>query len=148
MTTEQERPEINGIDLINAVAYYRAKEAGLIEDIGAPASTYGILGAMVSDIQESVISYTKGEITKETLESDIDKAIVTGFTAIVVKVYETIIEKPLINKIKSKLPPILSNAVDAATLFVKEKIITKGAELIEKGWNWLKEQAKKIFAKT
>jgi len=103
---------------------------------------------MASDIQESVISYTKGEITKETLESDIDKAIVTGFTAIVVKVYETIIEKPLINKIKSKLPPILSNAVDATTLFVKEKIITKGAELIEKGWNLLKEQAKKIFAKT
>jgi len=28
---EQERYEINGIDLINAVAYYRAKEAGQLK---------------------------------------------------------------------------------------------------------------------
>ncbi len=145
MEKEKELEEIRESDLINTIAYYKAKKTGLIKDIGLPDTAFGILGAMASDIQENVINYARGEITKKDLEKNIDRTVVTGFTAIVVKVYETV-EKPVVTAIKSKLPPVLSTVVDAAAHFVKEKIIKKGAELIEKGWNWIKSKVKKLFA--
>jgi len=145
MEKERELEEIRESDLVNTIAYYKAKKAGLIEDIGLPDTAFGTLGAMASDIQENMISYARGEITKNDLEENIDRTVVTGFTAIVVKAYE-VVEKPVLSFIKSKLPPVLSNVVDSAAQFVKEKIIKKGAELIEKGWNWLKSKVKKLFA--
>jgi hypothetical protein len=145
MEKERELEEIRESDLINSVAYYKAKKTGLIEDIGLPDTAFGTLGAMASDIQENMINYARGEITKNELEENIDRTVVTGFTAIVVKAYE-VVEKPLVYLIKSKLPPVLSTVVDSAAKFVKEKIIQKGAELIEKAWNGVKSFFKKLFA--
>ena len=145
MEKERELEEIRECDLVNSVAYYKAKKAGLIQDIGLPDTAFGTLGAMASDIQENMISYASGEITKNDLEENIDRTVVTGFTAIVVKAYE-VVEKPVLSSIKSKLPPVLSNVVDSAAKFVKEKIIQKGAELIEKAWNGVKSFFKKLFA--
>jgi hypothetical protein len=146
MEKERELEEIRESDLINSVAYYKAKKTGLIEDIGLPDTAFGTLGAMASDIQENMINYARGEITKNELEENIDRTVVTGFTAIVVKAYEVVVEKPVLSSIKSKLPPVLSNVVDSAAKFVKEKIIQKGAELIEKAWNGVKSFFKKLFA--
>jgi hypothetical protein len=145
MEKERELEEIRESDLINSVAYYKAKKTGLIEDIGLPDTAFGTLGAMASDIQENMINYARGEITKNELEENIDRTVVTGFTAIVVKAYE-VVEKPVVYLIKSKLPPVLSTVVDSAAKFVKEKIIQKGAELIEKAWNGVKSFFKKLFA--
>jgi len=145
MEKERELEEIRESDLVNTIAYYKAKKAGLIEDIGLPDTAFGTLGAMASDIQENMISYASGEITKNDLEENIDRTVVTGFTAIVVKAYE-VVEKPVLSSIKSKLPPVLSNVVDSAAKFVKEKIIKKGAEVGEKAWNGFKSFFKKLFA--
>lgn len=142
---DDEEIEYSGGDLVNAIAYYKAKEAGLIEDIGMPDSSYGVLGAMASDVLNATVDYFDGKINEEEMESSIDKAVISGFTAIVVSTYDTV-SKAVGSIVKSKLPSVLHPVVNGAIKFVREKVVKGAVKLVEKGWNLLKSSVKKLFA--
>jgi|GEM_PF-1924568 len=137
--------ELKGEDLINAVAYYKAKEAGLIEDTGIPDSSYGVLGAMATDVMTATRDYFEGKINEEELESSIDRSLFTAVSTIATTAI-TAVTKPIGEFIKSKIPPVLHHVVDGAITFVREKLVKEAVRLVEKGWNLAKSFVKKIFA--
>ncbi len=144
MAEEERLEELKPYELIYSLAYMRAQEAGLLGDIELSPSEIGTLGAMSSDIHETLLKKEKKEITSEEARQEVNSAIKTTIGVFISNLYDKVTE-PIAQKIKERIP-VISVVVDSVRTFVKEKVIKKGVEVVEQAYNWVKNKIKALFS--
>lgn len=137
---ETERTKVS--DIIGAVTILRAREAGVLpkEPLKEP-SVIGILGGYTSDVSETYERYQRKEITKEEARAETAKSTEVAIGAIVGKVYD-FITKPIVDFIKTRIPPIFHTTVDS----IRERIKTKIVETTKKVYTKVKSWLSRIFS--
>lgn len=133
---------IQNSDIVNAIAYLKAREAGLIEETTTDYDI-GVYGGMVSDITETSLKLLNNEITYERAEQYIEEIILDGVRSIIIGVYDAI-TKPILDFIERKIPE-LYDIVEDVYLWIRDKIVEKVTEYAEKAINWVMETGKKLI---
>ncbi len=120
-------------DLINALAIYKAKEAGAFGRVNLQTEEAGVLGGMMTDVQNASLQYTSREISKEDAIQEVKLALSVAAETIL-RIIANVVVEPIAIFIKTRIP-VLSKVVDTAKEYVKnlfvEKIKKAGARIFK-----------------
>lgn len=143
MEREDLKNEIE-MDYINALATYKAKEAGAFGRIQMETEEIGIFGAAMSDVQKTIARFLLKEISKEEAKEELKQTAFTAVKTLITTVAHKAIDS-VATFLKIKLPA-LSSVIEAGKEFVKreivEKVVDKVVETGKKAVNWIKEKLK------
>jgi hypothetical protein len=154
MTEDAKKPPmltIHAMDLVNALALTKAKEAGLLGKVDLREREVGAFGAMMTEVQNTTVRLENNEITEEQAKTEIEGDIWAAIKTIVGFAYDAV-TVPIVTFVLRRIPPI-ATAVEVARRWVKHHVVEAAIEIgketvqvVKKGWNWLKNKVKSVFA--
>lgn len=128
-------------DLINALAVYKAKEAGVFGQVKLEAEEIGVIGAATTDIQDTSIKYINAEISKENAIAETKSALATTVSIFIKTMVDKAID-PIAEVIKTKIPA-LAKVIDVTKEWIKTYItVEKIKETGRRVSNWVREKLK------
>lgn len=140
------------IDLINALALYKAKEAGAFGRTKIETQEIGTMGGLMTDVQTTLVGLDSGQITKSQAKEAIKESIETTIKIFIKRAAFKAVDA-IAEFAKQKIP-LLTPVIDAAKEFIKRSVIDKavdkvvevGKAVVNKVGNFLKEKLRKIFS--
>ncbi len=131
------------LDYINALATYKAREAGVFGREEIKAEIVGVYGAAMTDVAKTSLRFLSGESTKEEAKEEIKQTAETAARTMIQKFAEVAVDG-VAAFIKSRLP-ILSVVINVAKEFVKKTVIGKVVDKVVEGGKKLLNAAKEKF---
>lgn len=147
---EEKKPivELGVVDLINSLAVMKAKEAGLLGKTDLTAKEAGVLGAMMSDFQDTTARFEEKEISEEEAKNRYEDAFWRALESMFLFFYD-VVTKSFILLLVRRIPVVAKVAeegVQWARRHIVKQAVRKTVEVAQKGWNWLKEKICKVLA--
>ncbi|MGC8720349.1 MAG: hypothetical protein ACP5TY_10135 [Thermodesulforhabdaceae bacterium] len=142
---QKKKYEISIIDLVNALALYKANQAGIYGTDNMSARSIGNMAGIMTDIMIAREAYKSQEITADEYKDHVKEAVVTGavvFVETAIKVGLNVIDTV------SNFIPALKPVATVARKFVDrviDRVVEKVRETAEKVYDWGKKLFKKIF---
>lgn len=140
------------IDLINAFALYKAKEAGAFGRAKLETQEVGTIGGLVTDVQLTLSKLNEGQITKNQAKEAIKQSIETTIKISIKKAAFKAVDA--VAEYANQKIPVLRPVIDATKEFVKNTIIDKvvdkavevGKAAVDKVRDFFKKRVRKIFS--
>lgn len=141
-----ENKEKTPIDTINALAFYKASEAGAFEEPIEPTEA-GIKGAFVTDTINTLNQVATGQITTQEGIQNIETTVKTAITATVIMAMNRLVDVTA-SFIKMRVPtiaPIVEVGKTIVKTIIQSKVAQKVAEKVSAGVNWVKDKLRSLF---
>lgn len=135
------------MDIINALAIYKASEAGALEETVEP-SIAGIKGALITDTVSILNQFSKGEITAQEGINKIENSVKVAITSTVLSLMNKAVDVTA-EFTKEKVPaiaPVVEIGKNIVKAIIHSSVAQKVAEKVTEGVNWVKNKIKSIFS--
>lgn len=132
------------VDLINSLAAYKAKEAGVFGRVKLETEDIGILGAAMTDAQKTSARFLSNEISREETKEELKETIFTTVRTFLNNLADKVLD-PVADLFKNKWP-VIGQVIDSAKEYIKKTfvdvVVDKAKEIGTRIFNSIKEKLK------